>query len=275
LIEDWSPHTADDDAAAILSGHLESSSGALQDIEQQKPILTAIHRGTRWILAMQNRDGGWGAFDRDNDREILTRVPFADHNAMIDPSSSDLTGRILEMLAGLNANQERPAIQHAIEHVWRGQEADHCWYGRWGVNYLYGTWQVVVGLTAIGVPRDDPRLRSASDWLKSKQQESGGWGETPSSYDDPSLRGTGTATVSQTAWALMGLMATGDVESESVRRGIEFLLTTQQEDGTWDEEMFTGTGFPRVFYLKYHLYRIYFPLMAMARFAHQTGCSLQ
>jgi squalene-hopene/tetraprenyl-beta-curcumene cyclase len=267
LLGNWSQHPNDNDAAAIVSARGESSHEAFQQVEAAAPQLNAIWRGTRWILAMQGRDGGWGAFDPDNRRELFTLVPFADHNAMIDPSTVDLTARMLELFGDLKIGRDHPAVQEAIKFVWKGQETDHCWYGRWGVNYLYGTWQTLVGLTAVGVPIADARIRLAADWLKSKQQEDGGWGETPGSYDDPALRGCGPTTASQTAWALMGLLAAGEVESDSVRRGADYLLETQNEDGTWDEPWFTGTGFPRVFFLKYHLYRIYFPLMALARYA--------
>jgi squalene-hopene/tetraprenyl-beta-curcumene cyclase len=267
LLGNWSPHPNDHDAAAIVSARGDSSHEAFQQVEAAAPQLNAIWRGTRWILAMQGRDGGWGAFDPDNKRELFTRVPFADHNAMIDPSTVDLTARMLELFGDLKIGRDHPAVHRAIEFVWKGQEADHCWYGRWGVNYIYGTWQTLVGLTAVGVPVTDARIRLAADWLKAKQQENGGWGETPRSYDEPALRGTGPTTASQTAWALMGLLAAGEVDSASVRRGVDYLLETQKEDGTWDEPWFTGTGFPRVFFLKYHLYRIYFPLMALGRYA--------
>ncbi len=267
LLDDWSPHEADDDSAAVLTGKTTSSQAAFSDIESMRHILNAVRRGACWLSAMQNRDGGWGAFDVNNDREILTRIPFADHNAMIDPSTSDLTARVLELFADLNFPRDHDVIQRATEFVWRDQEEDHCWYGRWGVNYIYGTWQALVGLTCIGVSTDDPRICKAAIWLMSKQQSCGGWGETPRSYDDPNLRGQGEPTASQTAWALMGLMAAGYVHSEAVQRGITYLLDTQQDDGTWQEDAFTGTGFPRVFYLKYHLYRIYFPLIALARYS--------
>jgi squalene-hopene/tetraprenyl-beta-curcumene cyclase len=273
LLGNWSQHPNDEDAAAIVSARGESSHEAFQQVEAAAPQLNAIWRGTRWILAMQGRDGGWGAFDPDNRREIFTLVPFADHNAMIDPSTVDLTGRMLELFGDLKIGRDHPAVQQAIKFVWKGQETDHCWYGRWGVNYVYGTWQTLVGLAAVGVPIMDARIRLAADWLKSKQQADGGWGETPRSYDEPSLRGYGPTTASQTAWAIMGLLAAGEVDSEAVRRGVDYLVQTQNADGTWDEPWFTGTGFPRVFFLKYHLYRIYFPLMALARYARmlQTG----
>ena len=267
LLGDWSPHAADRDAAAVVSGRSDTSAKACLEVESASPMLNAIWRGAKWILAMQSRDGGWGAFDANNDREIFTRVPFADHNAMIDPSTADITARIVEMFAHLNVSSTHPAIQKALEFVWKHQEPDHAWYGRWGVNYLYGTWQCLVGLAKIGIPATDPRIQAAADWLKSTQQASGGWGETPESYDDPALRGQGPATASQTAWALLGLIAAGEGHSDAVHRGIEYLLDTQEADGTWDEPWYTGTGFPKVFYLKYHLYRIYFPLMALGRYA--------
>ncbi len=266
LLGQWSPYEADRDAAAVISGRTSDTETACAELEDVNGQLLAMWRGLRWILAMQNRDGGWGAFDVDNDREIFTRVPFADHNAMIDPSTPDLAARMLEMFSWLNVSADHPAAVRALEYVSREQEEDGAWFGRWGVNYLYGTWQALVGLRAIGIPANDPRIRRGVKWLQQTQQECGGWGETPASYDDPSLRGTGPVTPSQTAWALMGLLAAGEVQSEAVRRGVEYLIQTQNSDGTWDEEPFTGTGFPRVFYLRYHMYRIYFPLIALARY---------
>lgn len=272
LLGDWSPHEADKDATAILAGRTTSPEDIAASLDDVTPQLNAIWRGARWILAMQNRDGGWGAFDKDNDRELFTQVPFADHNAMIDPSSADLAARMLEMFADLNVGQDLPAIQQALDYIWSEQEDDHSWYGRWGVNYIYGTWQTLVGLARIGVRVTDPRIRKAAEWLKSVQQPDGGWGESCHSYEDPATKGIGPTTASQTAWALMGLMAAGDTESESVRRGVEYLIETQQPDGTWDEPWWTGTGFPKVFYLRYHLYCIYFPLMALGRYARlQSG----
>lgn len=263
---EWNPYEEDLDIEAIAAGRTESREQAYADLELLQPMLGAIRRGVHWMLGMQNKDGGWGAFDRDNDRELFTQVPFADHNAMVDPSTADLTARVLEAFADVQLPITHSAAQRAIQYVWSEQEDDHCWYGRWGVNYLYGTWQSIVGLINIGIPADDPRIVRAVGWLKSKQQPSGGWGETADSYADPSLRGQGETTPSQTAWALMGLMAAGEIDSAAVRRGIHYLLESQKADGNWDEEPFTGTGFPKVFYLKYHMYRTYFPLMALARF---------
>jgi squalene-hopene/tetraprenyl-beta-curcumene cyclase len=260
--------TAKSDALGLVMSWSDGlDPDALATLEDVQPMLQAIARGARWISGMQNSDGGWGAFDRDNTREIYTQVPFADHNAMIDPSTADLTGRMLEMYAGLGMAPSHPVAQKALDFLWREQEADHCWFGRWGVNYVYGTWQVLVGLRAIGIPIDDPRVRRAASWLKTMQQDCGGWGESCESYDHPHLRGQGRPTASQTAWALMGLIAAGEADSPAVDAGVQYLLDMQRDDGTWDEEPFTGTGFPRVFYLKYHLYRIYFPLMALARVA--------
>ncbi|MGH7199420.1 MAG: squalene--hopene cyclase, partial [Planctomycetaceae bacterium] len=266
LIEDWSPHEEDGDVSAVLAAGGLDSATALHDLDAASPQVNAIWRGVRWVLAMQSRDGGWGAFDRDNDRELFTRVPFADHNAMIDPSTGDLTARMLEMFADVGLDADHPALRRAAAFVWKHQEPDGAWYGRWGVNYIYGTWQALVGLTRMGVPAGDPRVRRAAEWLKSRQQPCGGWGETCRSYDEPHLRGQGEPTASQTAWAVLGLIAAGEAGSDAVRRGIDSLLQTQKADGTWDETAFTGTGFPRVFYLKYHYYRIYFPLMALARY---------
>jgi squalene-hopene/tetraprenyl-beta-curcumene cyclase len=260
-------HTSAAELAAVVAGRTDFPQQARQDIDQMQPMLAAIGRAVYWVLGMQCRGGGWGAFDRDNDRELLTRVPFADHNAMIDTPTADITARTLEMFGRLGVDRDHSAIGRALQFVWQEQEPDHCWYGRWGVNYLYGTWQVLVGLREIGVPASDPRMQAAARWLKDQQQSSGGWGESALSYDQPRLRGAGPPTASQTAWALMGLMAAGEIHSPAVRRGVDYLLGTQQTDGTWDEDQFTGTGFPRVFYLKYHYYRIYFPLMALARYA--------
>jgi len=255
------------EVSTVFAQRNASAGEAMAELETLRPLLGAISRGVRWIVGMQNRDGGWGAFDRDNDREIFTRVPFADHNAMIDPSTADLTARVLEMLAGLGLRHEHPLARRALDFVWKNQEPDHCWFGRWGVNYIYGTWQTLVGLMAVGVPPSDTRIRRAVAWLKMRQQECGGWGESAASYDDPRLRGQGTPTASQTAWAILGLCAAGEFDSPAVEAGVRYLLDTQREDGGWDEEEFTGTGFPRVFYLRYHLYCIYFPLMALSRVA--------
>jgi squalene-hopene/tetraprenyl-beta-curcumene cyclase len=245
------------DASADIQNHFASMQDSIQ----------AIDRGLRWLLAMQNRDGGWGAFDRNNDREFLCHVPFADHNAMIDPSTPDLTGRVLESLAKLGYRVGNPAVDRAVAYVRKTQKADGSWFGRWGVNYIYGTWQSLVGLIAVGVPTDDAMVVAGANWLLAHQQACGGWGESPDSYEFPHLRGQGAVTASQTAWALMGLMAAGMHNHPAVTRGIRYLISAQNDNGTWDEPEFTGTGFPRVFYLRYHYYPIYFPLLALSQWA--------
>jgi squalene-hopene/tetraprenyl-beta-curcumene cyclase len=227
-----------------------------------------VHRGLNWLLAMQNRDGGWAAFDRDINRQVLERVPFADHNAMLDPSCPDITARVLEALGHYGARCGQEPVERALRFLERTQTSFGAWQGRWGVNYIYGTWQVLVGLKAVGYDMHSPMVRRAVDWLEQVQQPCGGWGESCASYDEVALAGKGTPTASQTAWAVLGLLAAGRVHSEAVRRGVRYLCQTQRLDGTWAEEPFTGTGFPRVFYLKYHLYPLYFPLMALARYQH-------
>jgi squalene-hopene/tetraprenyl-beta-curcumene cyclase len=234
----------------------------------------AIRRGEDWMLAMQNRDGGWGAFDRDNTRQFLCHVPFADHNAMIDPSTPDLTARVLEALGQLGRRVGDPAVDRAVSYLRNAQEADGSWFGRWGVNYIYGTWQALIGLRAVGVPTDDPQMVRGGNWLLAWQQSCGGWGESPDSYADPHKRGQGPVTASQTAWAVMGLLAAGLRDHPAVARGVKYLVDAQNDDGTWTELEFTGTGFPRVFYLRYHWYPIYFPLMALSQWATPAAATL-
>lgn len=273
LGREWTMELFDDrfaktpDAPVVFSGRSATAEQAIAEMEAAAPLVSAMRRGVRWLKAMQSKDGGWGAFDADNTREVLTKVPFADHNAMIDPSTSDITARVLESFAALGIPTDSDIHKRALNFIWNDQQHDHCWYGRWGVNYIYGTWQVIVGLVATGIEPTDARIRRAVDWLRDHQQSCGGWGETACSYDDPTLRGKGVPTASQTAWALLGLIAAGEANSTTVQRGVDYLLSTQQPNGTWHETQFTGTGFPRVFYLKYHYYSLYFPLMALSRYA--------
>jgi squalene-hopene/tetraprenyl-beta-curcumene cyclase len=249
-----------DDTAMVLMALART--GAAQD--RARP---AVDRALTWLLRMQNDDGGWGAFDRNINHKILEKVPFADHNAMLDPSCPDITARVLEALGHFGYGTEHPRVRRGIDFIRKTQDPRGCWLGRWGVNYIYGTWQVLQGLRKIHFDMHDPMVRRALAWLKESQQACGGWGETCRSYDDPSLAGTGTPTASQTAWALLALLAAGQHESHAVRRGFDYLIQNQQPNGNWHEESFTGTGFPKVFYLKYHMYSLYFPLMALARYA--------
>lgn len=265
----------DDENPSVVSLAATSIAESKQHLVRRERVLHASQRAIRWLLAMQNRDGGWGAFDKDNDREFLCHVPFADHNAMIDPSTPDIAGRVLEGLGHWGYEQGHPAIDRAVAYVRKHQETDGSWFGRWGVNYIYGTWQCLVGLRAIGVPAHDPAIRRGANWLIAMQQASGAWGESPDSYADPDLRGRGPATASQTAWALLGLIAAGEQDHPAVERGIQWLMRTQAPDGSWDEPYFTGTGFPRVFYLRYHYYPIYFPLMALGQYRQGKQAQLE
>jgi len=228
-----------------------------------EPKKRVIERGLAWFLGMQGSDGGWGSFDADNNRLVFNNIPFADHGALLDPSTEDLTGRGLELLGTLGYSLDHPVAQRALGFIRRTQTKDGAWYGRWGVNYIYGTWSVLRGLGAIGEDCSQEYVRRAVGWLLSRQGPDGGWGETLASYDDPSLAGRGESLPSQTAWALLGLFAVGHTEGPAVDNGIRFLLRTQREDGSWEDPLWNGTGFPRVFYLKYHLYAKYFPLWAL------------
>lgn len=249
-----------DDTAAVLTALAKVS--PLQPADRD----AAIQRGMKWALAMQSTNGGWGAYDRDNDQLIFNKIPFADHQSLLDPPTADLTGRCLEMLGALGYDRSHPAVAPALEFLRREQEADGSWYGRWGVNYLYGTWCVIVGLQAIGEDMSAPWIRRAVAWVESKQNMDGGWGESCLSYADRAWGGKGESTPSQTAWALLTLLTAGFSDSLSVARGINFLLRRQLENGTWYEPYHAGTGFPRVFYLRYHGYSKYFPMWALAMY---------
>jgi squalene-hopene/tetraprenyl-beta-curcumene cyclase len=255
---DWYPDT--DDTAVIL---MVLRRIALAD---ERGKAHAIQRGINWTLGMQSRNGGWGAFDTDNLREIFNKIPFADMEAMLDQPTADLTGRHLELMGDYGYDLEMRQAKRALAFVHNTQEADGSWWGRWGVNYIYGTWSVLCGLRAIGDDLRQPYVRRAVAWLKNRQNEDGGWGETCDSYFDRTFAGCGPSTPSQTAWALLGLLAGEDGMSPELVRGVDYLTRQQQADGTWDELHFTGTGFPRHFYLRYYMYRNYFPLMALGQF---------
>lgn len=244
---------------------LKALSRARFDGAEEQRRRQAIERGLAWLRAMQNRDGGWAAFDRGCDREILTYVPFADHNAMIDPSTADITARLIDVMVHIGVDPAAPEIRRGLDFLRREQKADGSWYGRWGCNYIYGTWLALGALAAAGDAVDRGRIERGARWLRSIQNADGGWGELPLSYDDPSRKGEGPSTAAQTAWALMGLMAAGDdIAAAHMARGVGFLRLAQRADGTWYDEHWTGTGFPRVFYLRYHLYATYFPLGALS-----------
>jgi squalene-hopene/tetraprenyl-beta-curcumene cyclase len=253
-----------DDTAMVL---LALAAGKSTD---PKRLEKAIKRGLNWMLGMQGADGGFAAFDVDNDHLVFCQVPFADHNAMLDPACPDITGRVLEAMAPLGYRKGSPQADRAIEFLRENQDQEGCWFGRWGVNYIYGTCFALRGLRAAGEDWREAYILRAGEWLRSCQNADGGWGESCESYDDPDKKGVGESTASQTAWALMGLFATEDWESESVRQGIEYLLRTQTA-GTWHETACTGTGFPRVFYLRYHMYGHYFPLLALAEYTRHSA----
>jgi len=266
----WYPDV-DDTAMVAMALHRlcpgdRPASAAAQD---------AAKRGIDWALTMQNHDGGWAAFDRGaSNRDIYEYVPFADHNAMQDPSCADITGRVLECLAWFGYDLDHPAVKRAVKFVKSNQEPEGCWFGRWGVNYIYGTWQAIGGMRAIGVDMQEAWVQKAGQWLRSVQKPDGSFGETPDTYEERALMGTGPSTPSQTAWAVMTLLTIDGPDDEAVQRGIAWLCdqqlaaddpTTAEPAGSWNEPWFTGTGFPRVFYIRYHLYRHYFPLMCLGR----------
>jgi squalene-hopene/tetraprenyl-beta-curcumene cyclase len=240
------------------------------EIADNRWKLSECQRAMDWLLSMQSKSGGWGAFDVDNDKEVLNEIPFADHKALLDPPTADVTGRILWMLSKWGFKKQHPQVQRAIEFIKERQEVDGCWFGRWGVNYIYGSFLALNGLSAIGEDMKAPFSRKAVTWLEDHQNEDGGWGETCQSYEEPSLRGRGKSTASQTAWALLGLIAAGEAESSAVERGVHYLIETQNDSGdfsgSWWEDEFTGTGFPVHFFIKYHMYQHFFPLMALSRY---------
>ena len=276
----------DDSSEVVIALALARLDGAEEERRRE-----AIRRGVDWIEGMQSRSGGWAAFDRDNDRWYVAKIPFSDFGEMLDPPSADVTAHILEMYGRLGYDKEHPPVQRGYQYLRREQEADGPWFGRWGVNYIYGTGAALPALEAIGEDMKQPYIRQAVEWLLSHQNDDGGWGECCGSYVDESLRGVGTSTASQTAWALLALISAGEAGSEACRLGIKYLLEIQQPDGSWDEPYFTGTGFPGYrtgqppkgipkpgepeyqgldmpagFMINYHLYRNYWPLLALGRF---------
>jgi squalene-hopene/tetraprenyl-beta-curcumene cyclase len=251
-----------DDTAMVLM--------ALRLIQPKDPqsLDELFRRALGWQLSFQCLDGGWAAFDKDVTTPWLEDMPFADHNAILDPTCSDLTARTLELLGYIGFDRKAKCVRDAIQYLIATQDDDGSWYGRWGVNYIYGTWQVLRGLCAIGEDMTQDWILRGRDWLESCQNSDGGWGETCATYDNPSTKGIGPSTASQTAWAIMGICACRDLDRPSIQRGLRYLLRSQNPDGTWDEEEITGTGFPRTFYLKYDMYRQNFPLLALATYVN-------
>ncbi|CAI9119480.1 squalene--hopene cyclase [Brytella acorum] len=240
--------------------------GMLMHREDPEGNREAISRAREWIIGMQSTDGGWGAFDIDNDLDVLNHIPFADHGALLDPPTADVSARCISFLAQLGDPDDRPVMDRGLEYLRREQEPEGCWFGRWGTNYIYGTWSVLCAFNAAGVPHDDPAVLRAVRWLESVQRSDGGWGEDCASYEGGPPGEYKTSLPTQTAWAVLGLMAVGRRDSEAVRRGIAYLVTVQGEDGEWQEEPYNAVGFPKVFYLRYHGYKQFFPLMALSRF---------
>jgi squalene-hopene/tetraprenyl-beta-curcumene cyclase len=261
------PHYPDVDDTAVVAMAMDRMQGITPPPSSEPADYhAAIERAREWIVGMQSENGAWGAFDADNEYYYLNNIPFADHGALLDPPTEDVTARCLSMLAQLG-DTKSAAVMRAVDYLRRRQLADGSWYGRWGMNYIYGTWSVLCALNAAGLPRDAPELRKAVDWLAAIQNEDGGWGEDGSSYKlDYKAYEKAPSTASQTAWALLGLMAAGEVGHPTVARGIKYLAETQGDDGFWNEERYTATGFPRVFYLRYHGYAKFFPLWALARY---------
>jgi squalene-hopene/tetraprenyl-beta-curcumene cyclase len=262
----WNPDV--DDTAMVLLALRKVPTGNRQKRDE------CFQRGLKWMMTFQCKDGGWAAFDKDCTKGVLEKVPFADHNAMLDPECADITARILELLGYEGYSLEHPQVQRALKFVREHQEEDGSWYGRWGVNYIYGTWQVLRGLRALNLDMNQPYLLKARDWLESVQHEDGGWGERCNTYDDPVFKGQGPSTASQTAWAVMGLLAFDEPNRPSIQRGIEYLIRTQNPNGSWTEHETTGTGFPKVFYLKYDMYRNSWPLLALATYRNLLNQSV-
>jgi len=261
-------HYPDLDDTAVIAWAMQSS-GERHRYEE------SLERAVNWLLGMQSRNGGFAAFDVDNTHYSLNQIPFADHGALLDPPTSDVTARVVTALALVDRPQHRPALERAMAFLRREQEADGSWFGRWGTNYIYGTWSVLTALGQARVAHDDPAVSRAVAWLKGRQNPDGGWGESNDSYalrQDTARAGASAASNPyQTSWALLGLCASGEAASASVERGVAYLLKTQRDDGLWRDPTFTAPGFPRVFYLKYHGYCAYFPLWALAAYRNLSG----
>jgi squalene-hopene/tetraprenyl-beta-curcumene cyclase len=226
----------------------------------------AVERARCWVIGMQSRNGGWGAFDIDNDKEFLNHIPFADHGALLDPPTADVSARCLSFLAQMGHPEDAEVIARGVAYLKREQEPDGSWFGRWGTNYIYGTWSCLSALNAVGIPHDDPVMRRGVEWLLAHQRADGGWGESCESYEDAPAGEHSESLPSQTSWALLGLMAAGECGHPAVARGVAYLTRTQQNDGEWVEQPYNAVGFPKVFYLKYHGYRLFFPLLALSRY---------
>ena len=260
------PYYPDVDDTAVVGFAMAESK--LPNLEE------SIHRATRWIVGMQSKNGGYGAFDVDNTHYYLDEIPFADHGALLDPPTSDVSARCAMLMAKVAQDHDEylPALERTIDYIRNEQEVDGSWFGRWGTNYIYGTWSALLGLEQTSLSKTDPMYVNAVKWLKSKQREDGGWGEDNASYHDKSLSGAyHFSTAFQTSWAVLGLMAAGEVASPEVKAGINFILHNQQADGVWNDKCFTAPGFPKVFYLKYHGYDKFFPLWALARFRNELS----
>jgi squalene-hopene/tetraprenyl-beta-curcumene cyclase len=252
------PHYPDVDDTAVV--------GMLLHRNGDPAYIPAIERAREWIIGMQSSDGGWGAFEPENTHHYLNHIPFADHGALLDPPTADVSARCVSFLAQIGMPADDPVMLRAIAYLRREQEADGSWFGRWGTNYIYGTWSVLCALNAAGIPHDDPAIVQAVDWLLSVQREDGGWGEDEESYGTAPHGRYFESTPSQTAWAVLGLMAAGAADHPATARGIAYLASTQGANGEWTELPYTAVGFPRVFYLRYHGYKLYFPLLALARY---------
>lgn len=257
------PHYPDVDDTAVVMAALDR----IDPVKYAEPI----EKGKVWVQGMQSEGGGWGAFDAENTSYYLNHIPFADHGALLDPPTADVSARCVSVLSVLGERGKDKVAHDGVDYLLREQEADGSWFGRWGTNYVYGTWSSLCALNAAGLPHDHPAFRKAVKWLESKQREDGGWGECGRSYWDDQPRGEGgPSTPSQTAWALLGLMAAGETNSPVVAKGIDYLIRTRNGEGLWDEEHYTAVGFPRVFYLRYHGYRQFFPIWALARYRNLT-----